>query len=77
MTKKPPFRVVDCVVTTYHRSAQDVPRKVTQVTAARQYESGWAVSADGGVSCLTCHQVPSSPIQNVDSGWFHVAPGAP
>lgn len=71
--KKKPFKVGDRVTTGFDPYARDVVRRVTSVLRIAGYESGWAVSADGGEVCSACGRRGGTPVENLDSTWFKLA----
>jgi hypothetical protein len=71
--KKKPFKIGDRVTTGFDPYARDVVRRVTSVLRIAGYESGWAVSADGGEVCSACGRRGGVPLKNLDSTWFKLA----
>ena len=71
--KKKPFKVGDRVTTDFDTYERDVVRRVTSVRRMPGFESGWAVSADGGEVCSACGRRGGVPLKNIDSTWFKLA----
>ena len=70
MSKLINLSVGDSVTTTFYEDEKGVVRKITSVEKDFLCGSGYRASADEGVMCKCCGNLPAVAVEGVDAAWF-------